>query len=40
MGQEGYNERELNLENVAIGVYIISIQAENGKVQRLRLVVE
>ena len=36
----GYNEKEINLENVAKGLYLVSVQTEGGEVQTLRMVVE
>jgi hypothetical protein len=37
---EGYNSKDINLENVAKGVYMIYVQTEDGKAQTLRLIVE
>ena len=37
---EGYNEKEINLENVAKGIYLVSVQTEGGEAQTLRLIVE
>ena len=37
---EGYNTKEINLENVAKGIYLISVQTEEGNAQTLRLIVE
>ena len=37
---EGYNMKEINLENVAKGLYLVSVQTEGGQAQTLRLVVE
>ncbi len=37
---EGFNSREINLENVAAGLYFVSIQSEGSEVQTLRIVVE
>ena len=37
---EGQNEMDINLENVAKGLYFISLQQENGESETLRLVVE
>ena len=37
---EGYNTKEINLENVAKGIYLISVQTEGGNAQTLRLIVE
>ncbi len=37
---EGYNMKEINLENVARGIYFIKIQAEGTDTKTLRLIVE
>ncbi len=37
---EGYNVKEINLENISKGLYLISIQTEGSRIQTLRLVVE
>ena len=37
---EGYNVKEINLENISKGLYLISIQTEGSRMQTLRLVVE
>jgi hypothetical protein len=37
---EGYNTKEINLENVAKGLYFITLQTEGSESQTLRLVVE
>ena len=37
---EGYNMKEINLENVAKGLYFISIQAEGTEAKTLRIIVE
>ena len=37
---EGYNEKEINLENVSKGLYFITIQSEGKDSQTLRLIVE
>ena len=36
----GYNTKEINLENVSKGIYMISVQTEDGNAQSLRLIVE
>ena len=38
--KEGYNKRELNLENVAKGIYMITIQADDKQSKSIRIVVE
>ena len=38
--KEGYNEREINLENVAKGMYFISVQTEGKETEVLRIIVE
>jgi len=37
---EGYNMKEINLENMSKGIYMISVQTEEGNAQTLRLIVE
>ena len=37
---EGYNMKDINLENLSKGIYMISVQTEEGNAQTLRLVVE
>ena len=37
---EGYNEKEINLEKVSKGLYMISVRSEAGETKVLRLVVE
>jgi hypothetical protein len=37
---EGYNTKDINLENVAKGLYFISVQTEGGETKTLRLIVE
>jgi hypothetical protein len=37
---EGFNSKEINLENVAKGIYLISVQTEGDEAQTLRLIVE
>ena len=37
---EGYNTKDINLENLSKGIYIISVQTEEGNAQTLRLIVE
>ena len=37
---EGYNMKDINLENMSKGIYMISVQTEDGNAQTLRLVVE
>ncbi len=39
-GVEGYNMKQINLENVAKGLYFISIQTEGAEAKTLRLIVE
>ena len=36
----GFNKVDLNLENVAKGMYMVTIQTEGMNVQTLRIVVE
>ena len=38
--KEGYNEKEINLENVAKGLYFISVQTEGAEAKTLRIIVE
>ena len=38
--KEGYNENEINLENVAKGLYFISVQTEGAEAKTLRIIVE
>ena len=37
---KGYNTKDINLENMAKGIYLISVQTEEGNAQTLRLIVE
>ena len=37
---EGYNTKEISLENVSKGIYFISVQTEGGEAQTMRLIVE
>ena len=37
---EGFNTNEINLENVAKGIYLISVQTEGEEAQTMRLIVE
>ena len=37
---EGYNEKEINLEKVSKGLYVVFVQAEGGEIKSLRLIVE
>jgi hypothetical protein len=37
---EGFNSKEINLENVASGIYFITLQTEGGEAKTLRLIVE
>ena len=37
---EGYNMKEINLENVAKGLYFISLQTEGAEAKTLRIIVE
>ena len=37
---EGYNMKEVNLEGMSKGIYLVSVQTEEGSAQTLRLIVE
>ena len=37
---EGYNKKEINLENASKGIYIISVQTDDGDIKTMRLLVE
>ena len=37
---EGYNMKEVNLGNVAKGMYFISVQTEGVKAKTMRIIVE
>ena len=39
-GEEGFNSKDIDLEKYSKGIYLVSIQSEDGNVKSLRLMVE